>query len=63
MSGNLPCVVVSDLVYHDKDRTLTAATYGRGVWRIRPGRLLPAAAEAGAAPEQIAMAAGLRVDP
>ena len=39
INGNLPSVVVSDLVYHHKDRTLTAATYGRGVWRMRPGRL------------------------
>jgi photosystem II stability/assembly factor-like uncharacterized protein len=40
INGNLPNVVVSDLVYHHRDRTLTAATYGRGVWRMRPGRLL-----------------------
>jgi hypothetical protein len=39
INGNLPSVVVSDLVYHHQDRTLTAATYGRGVWRMRPGRL------------------------
>ena len=35
ISGNLSSVVVSDLVYHHRSRTLTAATYGRGVWRIR----------------------------
>ena len=63
ISGNLPSVVVSDLVYHHKDRTLTAATYGRGVWRIRPGTLQIPAADAGSPPEQIAIAAGLRVDP
>jgi photosystem II stability/assembly factor-like uncharacterized protein len=64
ISGNLPGVVVSDLVYHHKDRTLTAATYGRGIWRMRPGNLqMPAAKDAGSSQEQIAMAAGLRVDP
>src|SRR5262249_47489734 len=30
INGNLPNVVVSDLVYHDDSRTLVAATYGRG---------------------------------
>jgi len=65
ISGNLPSVVVSDLVYHHKDATLTAATYGRGVWRMRLGDLRtprPSAA-AGAALEHIPLAAGLRVDP
>jgi photosystem II stability/assembly factor-like uncharacterized protein len=62
-SGNLPNVVVSDLVYHHKDRTLTAATYGRGVWRMRPGSLVTPAATTGLVPEQIAIASGLRVDP
>ena len=47
INGNLPSVVVSDLVYHHKDRTLTAATYGRGVWRMRPGRLAIPRAHAG----------------
>jgi photosystem II stability/assembly factor-like uncharacterized protein len=63
ISGNLPSAVVSDLVYHHKDGTLTAATYGRGVWRIRPGTLQASAVAAGPAPEKIPMAAGLRVDP
>lgn len=36
---NMPNVVVSDLVFHDKDRTLTAATYGRGIWRLRTAEL------------------------
>lgn len=64
ISGNLPSVVVSDLVYHDKDRTLTAATYGRGVWRMHPGELRVTAADtASTALEQIEIAAGLRVDP
>ena len=34
VSTTLPNVIVSDLVYHHRDRTLTAATYGRGVWRV-----------------------------
>ena len=62
VSGNLPTVVVSDLVYHDKDRTLTAATYGRGVWRMRPGKQAIDQVEAGPAQEQISIAVGLRVD-
>jgi photosystem II stability/assembly factor-like uncharacterized protein len=33
-TGNLPPVPVTDLVYHEGDGTLTAATYGRGIWRI-----------------------------
>lgn len=43
ISGNIPNVVVSDLVYHDKDRTLTASTYGRGIWRlpVRRGKFSP----------------------
>jgi photosystem II stability/assembly factor-like uncharacterized protein len=35
ITGNLPNVIVSDLVYHEADRVLTAATYGRGVWRLK----------------------------
>ena len=35
ITGNLPNVVVSDLVYHDESRILTAATYGRGIWRLQ----------------------------
>jgi photosystem II stability/assembly factor-like uncharacterized protein len=34
VTGNLPNVTVSDLVYHDATRTLWAATYGRGIWRM-----------------------------
>lgn len=34
LTANLPNVVISDLVFHDKNRTLTAATYGRGIWRL-----------------------------
>jgi hypothetical protein len=29
----LPNAMISDLVFHYRDRGLTAATYGRGVWR------------------------------
>jgi hypothetical protein len=32
--ANLPNVIVADLVYHHNDRILTAATYGRGIWRL-----------------------------
>ncbi len=39
ITGNLPNVVVSDLVYHERDQLLTAATYGRGIWRLRTDRL------------------------
>jgi photosystem II stability/assembly factor-like uncharacterized protein len=35
VAGNMPNVVVSDLVFHHDDQILTAATYGRGIWRIR----------------------------
>jgi len=34
VTGSLPNVMVSDLVYHDATRTLWAATYGRGIWRL-----------------------------
>jgi ligand-binding sensor domain-containing protein len=35
MRANLPNVNVVDLVFHEKDRTLSAATYGRSLWRAR----------------------------
>lgn len=35
VAGNMPNVVVSDLVFHHDDQILTAATYGRGIWRLR----------------------------
>ena len=35
LTRNLPTVPVVDLVYHDGDGTLTAATYGRSIWRIK----------------------------
>lgn len=39
ITGDLPSVVISDLVYHTGSRTLTAATYGRGIWRLPVKRL------------------------
>jgi len=60
INGNLPNVVVSDLVYHHGDRTLTAATYGRGIWRMRIGALpLPHPKKGMRAGD----ASALRVDP
>jgi photosystem II stability/assembly factor-like uncharacterized protein len=35
MTRNLPNVMVVDLVLQQKDRTLSAATYGRSLWRTR----------------------------
>jgi photosystem II stability/assembly factor-like uncharacterized protein len=35
LTGNLPNVMVVDVAYHETDRTLTAATYGRSVWRLQ----------------------------
>jgi hypothetical protein len=35
LTGNLPNVSIIDIVYHDGDNTLSAATYGRGIWRIK----------------------------
>src|SRR5947209_244844 len=35
LSRNLPHVMVIDLVYHPHDRSLTAATYGRSLWRLK----------------------------
>jgi photosystem II stability/assembly factor-like uncharacterized protein len=35
LTKNLPNAMVIDLVYHDKDGTLSAATYGRSIWRIK----------------------------
>jgi photosystem II stability/assembly factor-like uncharacterized protein len=34
LTRNLPNVPIIDLVYHEKDDTLTAATYGRSLWRL-----------------------------
>ena len=35
LSGNLPHTMIVDLVYHEKDKTLMAATYGRSLWRLQ----------------------------
>ncbi len=35
LTRNLPTVMVVDLVYHEVDRTLTVATYGRSIWRLQ----------------------------
>ena len=42
--GNMPNVVVSDLNFNHKDRILTAATYGRGIWRHKAHEPLEAVA-------------------
>ncbi|MFD0449529.1 WD40/YVTN/BNR-like repeat-containing protein [Rhodococcus aetherivorans] len=34
LTGNLPNVPVVDLVYHEQEHLLTAATYGRSIWRL-----------------------------
>lgn len=34
---NMPVVTVMDLVYHAKSGQLVAATFGRGIWRMRVG--------------------------
>jgi hypothetical protein len=60
INGNLPSVVVSDLVYHHRDRTLTAATYGRGIWRMNIGQLALPIPRKGVRPGD---ASALRVDP
>jgi photosystem II stability/assembly factor-like uncharacterized protein len=35
LTRNLPTTPVVDLVYHEADGTLTAATYGRSLWRLK----------------------------
>ena len=35
MTANLPNVMIVDLVLHEKNATLSAATYGRSLWRTR----------------------------
>ena len=35
LTSNLPNVMVVDIVYHDRTRSLLAATYGRSIWRLR----------------------------
>jgi photosystem II stability/assembly factor-like uncharacterized protein len=38
IAGNMPSTVISDIIYHHKTRTLTAGTYGRGIWRMHVPR-------------------------
>lgn len=35
LTKNLPNAMIVDLVYHEKDGTLSAATYGRSIWRLK----------------------------
>jgi photosystem II stability/assembly factor-like uncharacterized protein len=35
LTRNLPTVPIVDLVYHETDGTLTAASYGRSIWRLK----------------------------
>jgi photosystem II stability/assembly factor-like uncharacterized protein len=35
LTKNLPNAMVIDLVFHQKDKALFAATYGRSIWRIK----------------------------
>jgi photosystem II stability/assembly factor-like uncharacterized protein len=35
LTKKLPNAMVVDLVYHEKDGTLNAATYGRSIWRLK----------------------------
>ncbi|MFL6233957.1 MAG: WD40/YVTN/BNR-like repeat-containing protein [Thermoanaerobaculia bacterium] len=35
LTANLPNVRVTALVYHERSQTLFAATYGRGVWKLK----------------------------
>jgi hypothetical protein len=64
VAGNMPNVVVSDLVYHHNDQILTAATYGRGFWRLKvtaPFKVTDPRDEK--VPADAPRAAGLRRDP
>jgi hypothetical protein len=35
LTKKLPNAMVVDLVYHEKEGTLHAATYGRSIWRLK----------------------------
>lgn len=35
LTRNLPTVPIVDLVFHEADGTLTAASYGRSIWRLK----------------------------
>ena len=34
ITGNLPNIRITDLVYHERDRLLVVSTYGRGIWTL-----------------------------
>jgi photosystem II stability/assembly factor-like uncharacterized protein len=38
IAGDMPSAVISDIVYHTGSETLTAGTYGRGIWRMKVPR-------------------------
>ena len=44
IAGNMPNVVVSDLIFHHDDQILTAATFGRGIWRLKVKEPFPVTA-------------------
>jgi photosystem II stability/assembly factor-like uncharacterized protein len=35
LTGNLPTAPIVDIIYQEADATLTAATYGRSLWRLK----------------------------
>jgi photosystem II stability/assembly factor-like uncharacterized protein len=35
LTKNLPNAMIVDMVYHEKDGTLSVATYGRSIWRLK----------------------------
>jgi hypothetical protein len=35
IAANMPNVIISDLIFHHDDQYLYAATFGRGMWRLR----------------------------
>jgi hypothetical protein len=49
ISGNLPNVIVNDLVYHRASRSLLAATYGRSIWKLTAENLKSVISSAGPA--------------
>src|SRR5262249_21526074 len=66
VAGNMPNVVVSDLVYHRRDRILTAATDRRGIWRLNLTKTFRVTGSEAQNPEndptEAPMAAGLLKD-
>jgi photosystem II stability/assembly factor-like uncharacterized protein len=63
VAGNMPNVVVSDLIFHHGDQILTAATFGRGIWRLKVHEPFPVTSpvDASVAPDN-PLAAGLMRD-